>query len=344
MARRRSLILLQFLLGLAALAACRSAHDLERCTPGAVRECQSCSGERQRCEGDPARWSTCDCRVHSLGAPCLQGEECGASATCLENNSQLFLGGGPVGGLCVAECTFDPGVCDLYEGTLCVQTDGLSTASTDDDSAFCLHQCTLGSARLPCPEHFATVCDRRLIDLQADMSLNDDIGICRPLCDVDADCASDREDLHCDRVSGTCVPALPAFADGFGSLCHEEEAANCQGLCLSPDHGAEGLCSHACSFSGPGNEAGWCNFDGNRPTGYCALALSSNPSPGEVGFCTPMCTLDSDCASSEWSCLRYETASDEHRGVCVPNAPTDQPSSPALDAGLGSVAERGDAG
>jgi hypothetical protein len=316
-------------LGLGTLTvACSAEPEGHTCGHSETRPCVGATNCRgvQRCQGAAPAWSTCECTGSGgeggsggrsetnpansgtagqniekplLGSACESEADCPGGATCVGESNTLLFGGGPPLGMCLAECTEDPAICEAFADAVCVAIDDAS------DAAYCFRACTYGAAALDKCGRADTACE----------SLDGDLGFCRPLCMRNEQCRSD----YCDRTTGVCVEA--GSADGaFGRACglsseSTPPATSCPGVCVRFNGGDFQVCSHRCVYGATDSCAG----DGET-AGLCAIA-SPGGSVGDLGYCAELCDCDGACAHQDARCDAFtsERVRDllGHAGVCV---------------------------
>ncbi len=277
---------------------------------------ESCEGEGEgqggciglrKCNGR-GTWGDCVCSTASsnvLGGACSDDGVCPVGATCLQPDSTDWLGGGPTIGLCVADCSEDPAICDGFANATCISADRAD--SSDGTHALCMPKCdpTVGTkAAYACSSVPSSACE----PLGAANA-----GFCRPFCRFDGDCPSG----HCDRQVGVCLAeAAPPHTQAFGDSC-DPLAPNCDGVCLQLGANAN-ICSNRCVF-GSYSE---CAIEGASPiAGVCAYP-AAQAMPGNIAYCTPLCDCNDDCAASGFVCQAFSATGTqtalEHVGMCVP--------------------------
>lgn len=291
-------------------AGCSSAND----TPAADRP--ECADSEERaciddggCEGTAicvgGIWSECACdkgggdTKEALGGPCVDNSDCSTNAHCLTEEGDEWFGGGPPGGICVADCSLDPLTCESFEGSVCVLIED------DGDRAYCLQRCSIGDGNVEkCGERDDIACE----------PLDDDgDGFCRPFCTTDDACAGGR----CDKRHGTCVEDLNNV-DDFGTSCTlDDDDTGCSGLCvqLSPED-STGYCTHRCRFGSTSP----CSGDSQAPS-LCAFAAPQG-SLGDIGYCAQLCNCTEECSHPESACDPFTSQSARDltgsEGVCAP--------------------------
>jgi hypothetical protein len=143
-----------------------------------------------------------------IGAPCAASGECAPGLTCLPQGGADFAGGGPSGGLCVADCSLDrqPTCTALDPSSRCVIVDDDGTVAIDDDTAYCFPGCTLGGAP-------AQKCLGRVNMTCFESNVGGNTGFCQPACNGDFECGS----RVCDFALGACVD--PDGKAGGSRMC-----------------------------------------------------------------------------------------------------------------------------
>lgn len=307
----------------------------DACTPGAERACRTdeCDGI-QRCNGTPVGWSSCECdsgggvggeggnsgktdgnpgagaggegALAVLGSACSADEDCPSGASCLREEGEDLFGGGPPGGVCVAECSEDPERCAQFDAAVCVSThrDG------GDAPAYCFPSCAFGeSAAAKCGPRANVACEALTGDESA--------GYCRPFCTNDEQCPG----AYCDRRFGVCAASASGGGDFGGPCSPEAEDSGCSGLCveLTDDYA---VCSHRCSYA----STELCSSADEQP-GLCALAAPGG-GIGDIGYCAELCDCDADCAHPEGRCDPFQSEAVRDlvgkAGVCAPTSSGDR--------------------
>lgn len=297
------------------------------CTLGEERDCvggDGCLGV-QRCSNGSSGWSPCKCARREeearasgdlepngseegvgtggtggaqeqrpvLGGECRSTGDCPRGAVCLREDDNAFLGGGPPKGMCVADCTEDPRVCESFSNAVCVDVD-----DSGESKAYCFSACDYGVAGI-------AKCGGRP-DVAREQLNSDALGFCRPLCTKDEDCAA----LHCDRRNGVC--SGQKTNDELGQPCSPD--AGCAGICVRLNDSV-GICSHRCVYG----SATSCAGAGGSP-GLCAL-MAPGGAFGDVGYCAELCDCNAECAHPDVHCDPFSTQTVRdltgHAGVCA---------------------------
>jgi hypothetical protein len=223
----------------------------------------------------------------SLASACAHAGDCEPGLSCLTStgNDPVF-GGGLAGGLCTRACNTD---------TDCPQPDGICYQIDPNEAGRCTLACAFGPALdgyfdaldpLKCLGREDLRCVKQTGATSATA------GLCLPTCGEDAEC----DGLFCDPRTSVCV-AQPGAGAPFGAACDPTATNPCAGRCVGFDS-AVGLCSMACVLGGAGLDAHDC---GGPEKGLCAFH-PANAGPGDGGWCTPSCQLQSDCASPDFFC------------------------------------------
>jgi len=244
-----------------------------------------------------------------VGGPCNEDLDCGAPPLfCILATSNVeFQVGGPQGGYCSARCATT---------TECVALDDLSACNTD--LGLCMSLCIPGPGEAKCGDR-AQACQP--IDAEG-------LGACAPRCTSDAACGVGR---FCDPGAlGVCTDR--AYAGGaVGTPCSvATETTDCaSGICLEytdprfPGSVAGSFCSATCTLGSP-NGCGLDDLSGGTRRAACFQAQAADGVPGDLGYCTPLCDRDQDCAQADegWVCSLFndtQTERDVGRlGECFP--------------------------
>jgi hypothetical protein len=229
-----------------------------------------------------------------LGLACSADTDCGTGLRCLKATDKLIAGtGGPANGYCTMTCAqgaVDPcaaigGVCFDYQPTM-----------GGAPQAFCMKTCTFGG----------TTAGDRVAKCQnrPDVACVSGNGVdfCLPTCSQDVDCPATRK---CDLQFNVCMDTATA-GDKVGAHCTVDTTAgtsNCGGTCLqfgSATAVTAAMCSTRCVLG----ELGACNWVDQTMSiaggthAVCAFASAANAFAGDLGFCTPECDGNNDCADA----------------------------------------------
>lgn len=279
--------------------------------------------------------------------------DCGDGLTCLDSasNDPVF-GGGPPGGFCTmacmtaADCAPLGGVCytvDPAQPGRCTLACSIGPPVGDIDALLTPDAGELNGAKC------LGRTDLRCVNTTANA------GVCLPTCGDDADCNG----LSCDPRSGVCT-STPSAGHPTGAACAaDENPTPCAGRCVLFETGAT-MCSSPCVLGGIASPDGG-PLDpipdgcGGVDAGLCAFHPVTN-GPGDTGYCTPSCALQSDCQAPEFFCFSVpEVTPWSNRGYCFapvacPNGQSDCTGGPDLDAGAdadasdASTSDAGDSG
>jgi hypothetical protein len=169
----------------------------------------------------------------------------------------------------------------------------------DDDPAtqnnICIALCQPGNPNLNCVIGRPQLC--------APINEAGTLGGCFPSCTSNAACGEGRV---CDIGTGLCADAV-GEGGGLGAPCTQAtEEADCAGnICLEfglDDGTTVGFCSATCTFLALAG----CGFEADEPSATrgaaCLQPALDPPSPGDLGFCLPLCDVDADCAQEGWVC------------------------------------------
>lgn len=248
-----------------------------------------------------------------IGGKCLRDADCGGQGlVCMTADSSDLGGGGPPGGLCVADCAGEPEACQrLDPNSVCVRFTSSMTGP-----AYCLEGCTVGataSASAKCHDRQDMACDDSGGSTPGD-------GFCRPTCRNDDDCP----DRKCDLSSGFCVDASEITGTlPIGSPCDPDADPDpCNGLCLPLEEGENppGMCGALCSLGNVG-----CGIDVNAtelPNVACLFAATTadDADLGDLGLCGRLCNCDDDCPAYQRVCRPWPNPADEEasgfKGYC----------------------------
>lgn len=254
-----------------------------------------------------------------IGAACTADLACGPGNKCLTETGSDFLGGGPMNGLCVKDCT--------PAGTTCATG---STCVPFGSKKYCVESCTYGTPPLPdgpsvdVPED---KCHGR-VDLSCAPLGGTTKGACVPRCwpaqdgvDVADLCPSSTV---CDPTLGVCVSALtplPQLRNGAACSPNADER-QCLGNCIALDtNGTTGICSEPCSGavaeSCGGLDAGLCFLDTEGVSAATDLVFFG---PLDVAGCAVSVgpTEDTKCLwQSGWFPVSFAFP-DKTRSYCLP--------------------------
>lgn len=244
-----------------------------------------------------------------VGRTCLSDSDCGMDGRCLlpEDTIEQLGNGGPADGYCTLACT-DNGQCP---------GDGLCFVDSNDNG-ICLLGCEVGPALMYIDDPLLdTKChareDVRCVD-------TNDGAICVPTCGDDAQCPAGRV---CDPRIAICVDD-PSTGLPDGVACDPmADPPECEGVCVNFSGGTT-MCSNRCVLGGEidtfdcgGLDEGVCVF---RPNGY---------GPGDQGFCSPACSVQSDCNNPTWWCFSNNFAPN---GFCFSATPCPNGQSDCTDS------------
>lgn len=289
------------------------------CTPGRSIACSGtdgCSGH-QVCRANGAAYDVCVCTGDEafasagpnsglLGATCQDASGCRKGFSCVSSGSDLLGGEGPSAGLCVLDCRDDPQVCEAADSeTTCVVLDDRGSATTSDDSAYCMPRCKLGD---PAPDD--DKCRGRIDLVCSEATAGTGLGYCRPACRSDLDCGG----RVCDLRTGLCADAAPSGA-AIGSACNPA-APSCAGGCV--DHGSGWAeCSGVCSLNTPG--CGQVTSGGPPYDFWCFLDPSRLGGKGDLGYCTRVCDCNDECGRLDAVCEPHSSLLSDtgRKGVCA---------------------------
>lgn len=230
-----------------------------------------------------------------VGQVCTGDGQCGPDGRCiLPDEDDPRLGGGPADGYCTIACA-DSSECP-----------GAGVCLIDNGVGECFLGCEIGpELEFIDDELLETKChqreDVRCIEL-------DDGPACIPTCGSDDQCPGGRV---CDPRAAVCVDD-PNTGDPDGVAC-DPDNDTCEGRCVSFTGGTLTMCSNVCVLGGEldgfdcgGLENGVCVF---RPSGY---------GPGDHGFCSPACSVQTDCNNPDWWCFGNTFATN---GFCFTATP-----------------------
>jgi hypothetical protein len=282
-------------------AACSSttAEVTPRCILGTKRTCDfgpECAVALEECVSDPPVWGDCECTLKkpptpeastsedgsgtptSLGQACRSDAECAAGAFCLRRSSGYFFGGGPPKGVCVADCSTGPAVCQKFPGSACVTVSepglppssggdagpkssdaGLDAsvhgadASRDAGAASSHDAADAGHAPVPTALCFHTCSVGGNIGAKCSGAPHvacdefpsgpASVGYCRPICATNADCSGsptvDGPARSCDTRRSVCVDKKPGGDPSLGAACNTSEVGSCTGECVTVSRATE---------------------------------------------------------------------------------------------------------
>lgn len=233
-----------------------------------------------------------------IGTPCTDDTDCPGEGTyCIAQTATSLLGGGPQGGICVADCTTNVDCAGLDPPSVCV-----AIGEADDSTAVCLPECFLGPS-----SHAEVKCLGR-----PELACYGDF--CGPTCENDAACAP----RVCDLARGVCVEPAMRRTDGqpLGSACDPNAQEDpCNGFCLTV--GDVSLCSGLCNVSTFG-----CGSDSSGPGPFesACLYAEATANLGDSGFCGQLCDCDDDCHHPDAVCEAVDgsfASASGRRGACA---------------------------
>ena len=202
---------------------------------------------------------------------------------------------GPAGGLCTTACTTND---DCGAGAC---FDVLPNATTK----YCVEKCSFGPTT-------GTVLDPNKCRGRADMAcMPSDGGVCRPLCNSDADCSP----LYCDPGSGLCTQAPPT-GDPIGAPCNPG-SDSCKGDCVALT-GTSGLCVAACTV-GVTPSCGMAT--GTTSRAWCQSGVVQGL--GDSSVCLAVCDCTAQCVYAgvmTAKCVQLDPAQQQAaggKGVCL---------------------------
>jgi hypothetical protein len=258
----------------------------------------------------------------NTGIACMTSSDCGMGLTCIlpTDNNPVF-GGGPPNGYCSKSCTMDTDCPGL--NTLCLMN------ATGTVGA-CVTACPYGPPLMFINDPISnSPCMR---DDVACTPVGPSVAACLPLCGEDSQCPAGR---HCDPRDGVCV-TTPHTGDPTGTPCDPNAALpTCAGGCLPLSASDGGLAAAFCTSS--------CVAGGDKPftatpscggltNGIC-FYVPFGGGAGDVGYCAPACTKQSDCLQfPTFVCAPFKGLTGVEAGVpngfCVggipcPNGPSD---------------------
>ncbi len=299
------------------------------CIEGATQACtfdQLCSGA-QTCGSDGV-FGSCDCGTAALigggvvGARCETDGDCSGGATCLQANSDIYLGaGGIAGGYCSFSCTvlseapFDDD-CDEHD------PQSFCAPLGPDGATYCLRTCTSldpdpGEAK--CLNRPDLVCVSQAATSGMFTGMRQE-GYCQPQCGSDEDCPEGRV---CHAQAGICTTAQVELAP-VGARCTLD--TECSGQeCADRNSDNVGTCTASCvlgALSGCGY-----GRDASPREAACLTPLVAagrfSEGAGDLGLCRELCDVAEDCERFDegWTCAALNDTLEEffgRVGACVP--------------------------
>lgn len=135
------------------------------------------------------------------------------------------------------------------------------------------------------------------------MPVEDDIGVCAPVCGSDFACG---DGLFCNLAPEGMAVCQPTERTGgeTGAACTTATAdTDCKsGFCIAPGGDpASAFCTTYCTL-GLSDACGYNEATGLPRDAVCALATSANSSPGDLGLCIELCDTAGDCEQDGWVC------------------------------------------
>jgi hypothetical protein len=344
------------------LVSCGSDDEDRACVPGELKACalagQACDAV-QTCNAEGSAYDACECpggsggtagsagaggggtagsanagggaagagagpsdslfatELRAIGTPCDTDAECPTGPNgetpliCIPaTNTDVFGAGGPQGGYCTAPCrTADD----------CPALDALSACTLRDAAGdgYCVSLCQAGEGGVKCDPARALAC------LPPPPTSTNNIGVCIPVCQSDADCGAG---LFCNldvTGAGLCSTTAPVGGDIGAACTTDTSATDCKsGLCLTlgSDPPAS-FCSNVCTFGLFTTGCGFTPASGVPQEAYCAQPTSDNGAPGDLGFCVELCDEATDCAQAGWLCAELTAEGQAllgRQGECVP--------------------------
>lgn len=271
-------------------------------------------------------WTTNVAAQSTLGAGCATDGDCTAGLACLSSDSTSIRGGGPTGGVCVADCSGGHSTACNNLGAVCVTVDDRGTAAESDDLAYCFEACRPGTSFSTRPK-----CHGRT-DMACTSNPSGDV--CLPACGSDADCGN----RACDLGTGVCSSQRKPSPLPIGASCDPKDD-RCSGMCINLGI-AYYVCSGRCVWGVPG-----CGAVPNAALPldvYCRFPGVTFASAGDFGLCAELCDTPADCAHPGAICepagmqFRRETG---RGGFCTAKVASPDAS---VDASHESSAEGGD--
>jgi hypothetical protein len=279
--------------------------------------------------------------LRAIGSPCASDDECPtgpngeAPLVCVTAaEPDIFGAGGPQGGYCTAPCRTQED---------CPALDALSGCALRDAAGdgYCVSLCQAGDGGVKCNGPAATEETLRAqACLPPGAASTNNIGVCIPVCQSDADCGAG---LFCNQdVSGAglCSATAPVGGDIGAACTTETSATDCKsGFCLGL--GSEppaSFCSSVCTFGLFESGCGFTPASGVPQEAYCAQPTAIDGAPGDLGFCVELCDEASDCGQAGWLCAELLPEGQVllgRQGECVPPGTVlpDDPDAVTPDAG-----------
>jgi hypothetical protein len=238
----------------------------------------------------------------NVGLPCESAGDCAFGLDCVTSTSDgPFNNGGPANGYCTATCNADEECEALDLLSACALNGGAGTPDdTSDDVRYCIALCQSGAPSAT--EFKCSLVNGARDDLACLVPGGGsgtgarELGLCVPACHSDAACGNGR---FCNLSTGVCNDAAPqGLAIGEACVDNNECAG---GSCLELE--SSRFCTGICTFG----LIGGCGFDaegvpdGER-TAACLDPAFQGGGGGDLGFCTQLCDVQSDCAQADWTC------------------------------------------
>jgi hypothetical protein len=278
--------------------------------------------------------------LRAIGTPCANDGECPTGPNgetpliCVTaSDPDIFGTGGPQGGYCTAPCRTQDD---------CPALDALSGCTLRDEAGdgYCVSLCQAGEGGVKCngPDNEDPI--RALACLPPGANSTNNIGVCIPVCQSDADCGAG---LFCNldvSGAGLCSATAPVGGDIGAACTTETSATDCKsGLCLGL--GSEppaSFCSNVCTFGLFTTGCGFTPASGVPQEAYCAQPTTVDGAPGDLGFCVELCDEAADCGQAGWLCAELLPEGQEllgRQGECVPPGTVlpDDPDAVTPDAG-----------